>query len=150
MAGVGGFVGATVRDAVRFGVARGIYSNDAGTGYGIIAHASAKTDHPVRQSSWGWGEIFLDTIVVCSITAISIIITDSYIVHGDITSAELTTVAFKMAYGNAGGWIMGIIIAMFAWTTIVGMYYSCANSVNYFSTFIYFSIFKSCSSSSCS
>lgn len=132
MAPVGGFVGATVRDAVRFGVARGIYSNDAGTGYGIIAHASAKTDHPVRQSSWGWGEIFLDTIVVCSITAISIIITDSYIVHGDITSAELTTVAFKMAYGNAGGWIMGIIIALFAWTTIVGMYYSCAKSVNYF------------------
>jgi len=132
MAGVGGFVGATVRDAVRYGVARGIYSNDAGTGYGIIAHAAAKTDHPVRQSSWGWGEIFLDTIVVCSITAISIIITDSYIVHGDITSAELTTVAFKMAYGDVGGWIMGIIIAMFAWTTIIGMYYSCAKSVNYF------------------
>ena len=131
MAGVGGFVGATVRDAVRYGVARGIYSNDAGTGYGIIAHAAGKTDHPVRQSSWGWGEIFLDTIIVCSITAITIIVTDSYIVHGDITSAELTTVAFKMAYGNAGGWIMGIIIAVFAWTTIIGMYYSCAKSVNY-------------------
>ena len=64
MAGVGGFAGATVRDAMRYGVARGLYSNDAGTGYGIIAHASAKTDHPVRQSSWGWGEVFLDTIVV--------------------------------------------------------------------------------------
>lgn len=131
MAGVGGFVGATVKDAVRYGVARGIYSNDAGTGYGIIAHAAAKTDHPVRQSSWGWGEVFLDTIIVCSVTAFSIIITDSYIVHGDITSAELTTVAFKMAYGNVGGWIMGFIIAVFAWTTIIGMYYSCAKSVNY-------------------
>lgn len=132
MAGVGGFMGATVKDAVRYGVARGIYSNDAGTGYGIIAHAAAKTDHPVRQSSWGWGEVFLDTIVVCSVTAVSIIVTDSYITHGDITSAQLTTVAFKEAYGAAGGWLMGIVISLLAWTTIVGMYYSCAKSVNYF------------------
>ena len=131
MAGIGGFAGATVRDAIRYGVARGIYSNDAGTGYGIIAHAAAKTDHPVRQSSWGWGEIFLDTIVVCTITAISILITDSYIDFGDITSAQLTTVAFKVAYGDAGGWIMGITISLLAWTTIIGMYYSCAKSVNY-------------------
>lgn len=131
MAGVGGFVGATVKDAIRYGVARGIYSNDAGTGYGIIAHAAAKTDHPVRQSSWGWGEVFLDTIVVCSITAVSILITDSYIDYGDITSAQLTTVAFKVAYGKAGGWLMGIVISLLAWTTIVGMYYSCAKSVNY-------------------
>ncbi|MCI8376107.1 MAG: sodium:alanine symporter family protein [Lachnospiraceae bacterium] len=131
MAGIGGFAGATVRDAIRYGVARGIYSNDAGTGYGIIAHAAARTDHPVRQSSWGWGEIFLDTIVVCTITAVSILITDSYIDYGDITSAQLTTVAFKVAYGNAGGWIMGITISLLAWTTIIGMYYSCAKSVNY-------------------
>jgi AGCS family alanine or glycine:cation symporter len=131
MAGVGGFMGATVKDAIRYGVARGIYSNDAGTGYGIIAHAAAKTDHPVRQSSWGWGEVFLDTLVVCTITAFSILITDSYIKYENITSAKLTTVAFKEAYGAAGGWIMGIIISLLAWTTIVGMYYSCAKSVNY-------------------
>ncbi len=53
MAGIGGFAGATVRDALRYGIARGLYSNDAGTGYGIVAHAAAITDHPVRQSSWG-------------------------------------------------------------------------------------------------
>ena len=132
MAGVGGFMGATVKDAIRYGVARGIYSNDAGTGYGIIAHAAARTDHPVRQSSWGWGEVFLDTIVVCSVTAVAILVTDSYIIHADTTSAQLTTVAFKEAYGAAGGWLMGIVISLLAWTTIVGMYYSCAKSVNYF------------------
>ena len=77
-AAVGGFAGATVRDAVKYGVARGIYSNDAGTGYGIIAHAPAITDHPVRQSVWGWGEITLDTLIICSITAFTIIITGSY------------------------------------------------------------------------
>ena len=131
MAGVGGFAGATVRDAIRYGIARGLYSNDAGTGYGIIAHASAKTDHPVRQASWGWGEVFLDTIVVCSVTALSLIITNAYIDYPDVDSAQLTTVAFKVAYGDFGGWFMAIAIAIFAWTTIIGMYYSCEKSVNY-------------------
>ncbi len=130
-AATGGFAGATVRDALRYGVARGLYSNDAGTGYGIIAHAAGKTDHPVRQSSWGWGEVFLDTIIVCSITALSIIVTNTYIDHADITSAQLTTVAFKTVYGKAGGYFMSVAIAVFAWTTIIGMYYSCEKSVNY-------------------
>lgn len=131
MAGVGGFAGATVRDAIRYGIARGLYSNDAGTGYGIIAHASAKTDHPVRQSSWGWGEVFLDTIVICSVTALALILTNVYIDYPNITSAQLTTVAFKVAYGKIGGWFISCAIAIFAWTTIIGMYYSCAKSVNY-------------------
>ncbi len=131
MAGVGGFAGATVRDALRFGIARGLYSNDAGTGYGIVAHAAAITDHPVRQSSWGWGEVFLDTIVVCSVTALSIILTNSYIDFPDVTSAQLTTVAWGVAYGKIGSTIMALAITVFAWTTIIGMYYSCSKSVNY-------------------
>ena len=131
MAGVGGFAGATVRDAMRYGIARGLYSNDAGTGYGIVAHASAKTDHPVRQSSWGWGEVFLDTIVVCSVTALSLILTNAYIDHPEVTSSALTTIAFKTAYGRAGGFFIALAITVFAWTTIIGMYYSCAKSVNY-------------------
>ena len=131
MAAVGGFAGATVRDAIRYGVARGLYSNDAGTGYGIIAHASAKTDHPVRQSSWGWGEVFLDTIVICSVTALSLILTNVYVDYPGVDSAQLTTVAFKVAYGTFGGWFISAAIAVFAWTTIIGMYYSCEKSVNY-------------------
>lgn len=129
-AAVGGFAGATVRDAIQYGVARGIYSNDAGTGYGMIAHASAITDHPVRQSLWGWGEIFIDTIVICSITAFTIIITGSYYVS-DATSGALTTIAFTNAYGAIGGKLTAIAIAVFAWTTIIGMYYTCEKSVNY-------------------
>ena len=127
---VGGFAGATVRDAIQFGVARGIYSNDAGTGYGMIAHASAKTDHPVRQSLWGWGEVFLDTFVVCSITAFTIIMTGSYF-KTDVTSGALTTFAFTSAYGKIGGQLTAIAITVFAWTTIIGMYYTCEKSVNY-------------------
>ena len=129
-AAAGGFVGATVKDAVRYGIARGLYSNDAGTGYGMIAHAPAKTDHPVRQAAWGWGEVFLDTIIVCSVTALSIIVTGSYQLEG-VDSSQLTTVAFKLTYGNPGGWFMAIAITIFAWTTIIGMYYSCEKSVNY-------------------
>lgn len=132
VAGIGGFAGATVRESIRYGVARGLYSNDAGTGYGIIAHAAAKTDHPVRQSSWGFGEVFLDTIVVCTVTALSIIITNVYIDFPNITSAQLTTVAFKVAYGDFGAYFMGIVTSIFAWTTIVGMYYASEKSVNYF------------------
>lgn len=100
-------------------------------GYGIVAHAAGITDHPVRQSSWGWGEVFLDTIVVCSVTALSLILTNSYIDYPNVTSAQLTTVAFKVAYGNIGGYFLSLAITVFAWTTIIGMYYSCAKSVNY-------------------
>ena len=127
---VGGFAGATVRDAIQYGVARGIYSNDAGTGYGMIAHAPAKTDHPVRQSLWGWGEVFLDTFIICTITAFTIIITGSYYTS-EATSGALTTIAFTTAYGSIGGQLTAIAIAVFAWTTIIGMYYTCEKSVNY-------------------
>ena len=129
-AAVGGFASATVRDAIQYGVARGIYSNDAGTGYGMIAHASAITDHPVRQSLWGWGEIFIDTMVICSITAFTIILTGAYYTS-DATSGALTTIAFTSAYGTIGGKLTAIAIAVFAGTTIIGMYYTCEKSVNY-------------------
>lgn len=130
-AGAGGFAGASVRDAMRYGISRGLYSNDAGTGYGIVAHASAQTDHPVRQSSWGWGEVFLDTIIICSITALSIILTGSYTTNPGITGAQLTTISFSAVYGPMGGYFLSCALAVFAWTTIVGMYYSCSKSVNY-------------------
>ena len=129
-AAAGGFAGATVRQAIQYGVARGIYSNDAGTGYGMIAHASAKTDHPVRQSLWGWGEVFIDTFIICAVTAFTIIMTSSY-TTSDATSGALTTIAFTAAYGGIGGKLTAIAIAVFAWTTIIGMYYTCEKSVNY-------------------
>lgn len=129
-AAFGGFAGATVRDAIQYGIARGIYSNDAGTGYGMIAHAAAITDHPVRQSLWGWGEIFIDTIIICSITAFTIILTGAYYTS-DATSGALTTIAFTSAYGSIGGKMTALAISIFAWTTIVGMYYTCEKSVNY-------------------
>ena len=120
MAGVGGFAGATVRDAIRYGIARGLYSNDAGTGYGIIAHASAKTDHPVRQASWGWGEVFLDTIVVCSITAISILVSGA--LETGKTSMGLTIAAFEMSFGRPGEIFIAFLCVLFGITTTAGWF----------------------------
>ncbi len=73
----------------------------------------------------------MDTIVVCSVTALSIILTNAYIDFPDVTSAQLTTVAWGVAYGNIGSALMALAITVFAWTTIIGMYYSCSKSVNY-------------------
>ena len=96
----------------------------------MIAHATAKTDHPVRQSLWGWGEVFLDTMIICSITAFTIIIT-GYYYTSEATSVTLTTVAFSNVYGAVGGKMTALVIAVLAWTTIIGMYYTCEKSVNY-------------------
>lgn len=126
----GGFAGATVKQAIRYGIARGVYSSDAGTGYGMVAHAPAIADHPIRQSSWGWGEVMVD-LVVCTMTALTVIITKAYIVFPNVTSAHLTTVAFGSVFGVVGTLFMGAAITVFAWTTIIGLYYSCEKSINY-------------------
>ncbi len=130
-AAVGGFAGATVRDAMRYGVARGLFSNDAGTGFGIIAHSPAITDHPGRQASWGWGEVFLDTIVICTMSAMSILLTGVYVNRTDVSASSYVTAAFGTAFGGAGSAFAAIIVAVFAWTTIIGLYYAAENTVKY-------------------
>jgi len=131
MAGIGGFAGSTMAQAMRFGVARGVYSNESGMGSGMSAHAAAIVDHPVRQASWGFGENFIDTILVCTITALAILTTNSYIDNPGITGAQLTTIAFKTTFGPIGGYLMAIAIALFAWTTLLSNYYVNEKSVNF-------------------
>ena len=128
---VGGFAGATVRDAMRYGVARGMFSNDAGLGYGIIAHSPATTDHPVRQGSWGWGEVFVDTIVICTMSALAILMTGVYHSRPEASVSSYVTVAFGEAFGFIGSGYAAIIVCLFAWTTIVGTYYASENTVKY-------------------
>ncbi|WMJ77400.1 MULTISPECIES: alanine/glycine:cation symporter family protein [unclassified Sedimentibacter] len=119
-AAVGGFAGATVMQAVRFGVARGVFTNEAGLGSAPIAHAAATTDHPVRQGLWGVFEVFADTLVICSITALAII--TSGVWETGMTGAALTTQAFDVSLPG-GGYIVSIGIVMFAFSTIVGWEY---------------------------
>lgn len=117
VAAQGGFAGAAVWMAIRFGVARGVFSNEAGLGSAPIAHAAAKTDSPVRQGLIAMLGTFIDTIIVCSITGLAIVVTGSW-TSGE-TGASLTALAFSMAIPG-GEYIVSLALAIFAFTTILG------------------------------
>ncbi|ART79922.1 alanine/glycine:cation symporter family protein [Oceanisphaera avium] len=113
----GGFAGAAVWMAIRFGVARGVFSNEAGLGSAPIAHAAAKTDNPVRQGLIAMLGTFIDTIIVCSITGLAIVVTGTW-TSGE-TGASLTALAFSTAIPG-GEYIVSLALAIFAFTTILG------------------------------
>lgn len=100
-AAIGGFAGATIKQAIRYGVARGVFSNEAGLGSASIAHATAKTDHPVRQAFWGMMEVFIDTIIMCTATALVILLTGVW--TSGTTGASLTIEGFSVFYGSGIG-----------------------------------------------
>ena len=114
----GGFAGATVWLAIRFGVARGIFSNEAGLGSAPIAHAAATTKNPVRQGMIAMLGTFIDTLIVCSITGLAIITTGVW-TSGE-TGAALTSAAFEVAMPGVGGYLVTIALAIFAFTTVLG------------------------------
>lgn len=122
----GGFAGAAVAHAIRFGVARGVFSNEAGLGSAPIAAAAAKTDHPARQALVSMTGTFLDTIVVCSITGLVLTITGTWEMANPktLTGAALTTAAFSKGLpGTWGGIIVSVGIILFAYSTILGWAY---------------------------
>lgn len=114
----GGFAGATVWMAIRFGVARGVFSNEAGLGSAPIAHASAHTNDPVRQGMVAMLGTFIDTILICTITGLVIIISGQW-TSGE-SGAALTSAAFDQILPGVGGYIVAVALAIFAFTTIVG------------------------------
>jgi AGCS family alanine or glycine:cation symporter len=118
VAATGGFAGAAVWAAIRFGVARGIFSNEAGLGSAPIAHAAASTNSPVQQGRIAMLGTFIDTIIVCSITGLVIISTGAWKL-GE-TGASLSSAAFELALPGIGGYIVAIGLSVFAFTTILG------------------------------
>lgn len=114
----GGFAGAAVWAAIRFGVARGVFSNEAGLGSAPIAHAASQTKDPVRQGLIAMLGTFLDTIIICSITGL-VIITSGMWTSGE-SGAALTSAAFAEALPGVGNYIVAISLAIFAFTTILG------------------------------
>jgi alanine or glycine:cation symporter, AGCS family len=123
IAATGGFAGAAVWMAIRFGVARGVFSNEAGLGSAPIAHAAAECKGPVSQGLVAMLGTFIDTILVCSFTALVILSTGSW-TSGE-TGAELTSLAFESALPGIGATITSLALAIFAFTTLVGWsYYS--------------------------
>lgn len=120
-AAAGGFAGSTIMMAARYGVARGVFSNEAGLGSAPIAHAAATTDSPVKQGLWGIFEVFMDTIVVCSMTALAILLTGVW--QTGETGAALSALAFDTAIPGIGGTIVAIGVLLFAFSTLISWEY---------------------------
>jgi AGCS family alanine or glycine:cation symporter len=117
-AATGGFAGAAVWAAIRFGVARGIFSNEAGLGSAPIAHAAATTTSPVRQGSIAMLGTFIDTLIICSITGLVIIVSGAWTEGAN--GAALTALAFESSLPGVGSYIVTIGISLFAFTTLLG------------------------------
>jgi AGCS family alanine or glycine:cation symporter len=120
VAATGGFAGATVSMALRMGVARGIFSNEAGLGSAPIAHAAAETDSPVRQGTIAMLGTFLDTLVVCTMTGLVLVVSGVW--NGEAEGANMTLTAFD-ANLPFGGDILTTCIVLFAFTSILGWSY---------------------------
>ncbi|SNZ06542.1 alanine/glycine:cation symporter family protein [Cohaesibacter gelatinilyticus] len=114
----GGFAGAAVWAAIRFGVARGVFSNEAGLGSAPIAHAAASNNSPVNQGLIAMLGTFIDTIIVCSITGLAIIASGAW-TSGE-SGAALTSLAFETTLPGIGGSLIAIALSIFAFTTILG------------------------------
>ncbi len=129
-AATGGFAGATVRMTIRWGVARGIFSNESGLGSSPIAAAAAQTRDPVTQALVSMTQTFIDTLVVCSMTGLAILVTGAW--TSGQTGAELTTVAFSAALpGGNGGIIVTVGLILFAFSTILGWCYYGEKAIEY-------------------
>ena len=117
VAAQGGFAGAAVWAAIRYGVARGVFSNEAGLGSAPIAHAAAQTNNPVTQGLVAMLGTFIDTIVVCSITGLAIVVSGAW--SSGENGAALTSYAFSHAF-PIGNYVVAVALAIFAFTTILG------------------------------
>ena len=115
----GGLLGSAFQ-SLRVGVSRGVFTNEAGMGTAAIAHASARVDHPAEQGLMGIVEVFLDTIVICTMTALGILCSGLPIPYGQDTGAELTVQAFSDVYGNWVSLVIAASLCCFAFATILG------------------------------
>lgn len=117
---VGGFVGATIATAIRFGLMRGIFSNEAGLGSAPIAHATAQTDHPVKQGFWGAAEVVLDTHVVCTFVALAVITSGAW--TQGMPAVDTFMYAFSSSFIGPviGNSLAAIAILFFAYSTMLG------------------------------
>jgi AGCS family alanine or glycine:cation symporter len=125
----GGFAGAAVWAAIRFGVARGVFSNEAGLGSAPIAHAAAASRGPVNQGLVAMLGTFIDTLIVCSITGLAIISSGAW--KSGATGAALTSTAFETSLPGIGGYMVAIVLAIFAFTTILGWSFYCEKCVEF-------------------
>lgn len=125
----GGFAGATIWMALRWGFARGIFSNEAGLGSAPIAHAAAQTNDPIKQGMVAMLGTFIDTLIICSMTAFVIILTGTW--DSGLTGAPMTSSAFSAGLFGYGGYVVTFGIILFAFTTILGWSYYGERAASY-------------------
>ncbi len=125
----GGFVGATIAAAMRFGIARGVFSNESGLGSAPIAAAAARTNDPVKQALVSMTQTFIDTLVVCTMTALVILTADSWL--QGVSAANLTSTSMAETLGNSGSVIVAIATALFAYSTLIGWNYYGEKAIEY-------------------
>ena len=121
--------------ALRYGVARGVFTNEAGLGMSAIAHACADVEEPVEQGMWGIFEVFFATLVICTVTALVILTSGVYTpesalamiesgaVPDGVLGAPLTASGFATVFGGAGEWIVSVSLILFAFTSLLGAGY---------------------------
>ena len=121
-AAIGGFSGALVKEAIQKGVARGVFSNESGLGSAPIAAAAAKTEEPVEQGLISMTGTFIDTIIICSLTGLAILVSGQWTAVGE-GGSDLTQQVFISTFGHIGGIILTLCLVLFATTTILGWSY---------------------------
>lgn len=127
----GGVIGVSVQKAMRYGVARGLFSNEAGMGSTPHAHAIAKVDHPGDQGCIAIFSVFIDTFIVLSMTALVVITTGVVRPDGSLIGTALTQTAFSTVFGNFGNIFIAICMFFFAFSTIIGWYFFGEANVKY-------------------
>ena len=128
-AATGGFLGATVMMAMQSGIARGLFSNESGLGSAPIVAAAAKTRWPAEQGLVSMTGTFIDTIIICTLTGLTIIVTGQW--TADLNGAALTNAAFSTAYSSFGSGLLMVSLVLFAFTTILGWNYYGERCVEY-------------------
>ena len=119
----GAAIGLTVKAAVRFGIARGLFSNEAGMGSTPHAHALARVEHPAEQGETAMVGVFIDTFVVLNMTALVILTSGVYEPLGDLTGTALAQKAFESGFGAFGNMFVAVCLLFFAFSTIIGWYF---------------------------
>ncbi|PKO53079.1 MAG: sodium:alanine symporter family protein [Betaproteobacteria bacterium HGW-Betaproteobacteria-2] len=129
IAASGGFAGAAVAAAIRFGVARGVFSNESGLGSAPIAAAAARTNDPVKQALVSMTQTFIDTLVICTMTALVILTADSWL--SGISAGQLTSASMGETLGYTGEVVVTLATALFAFSTLIGWSYYGEKAVEY-------------------
>lgn len=120
----GGFAGAAVSTALRWGIARGLYSNEAGIGTAPFAHAAAQTDHPSKQAIWGMLGVFMDTIVICSLSGFAVLTTGVWKTMDRSKASSMVDAALSTVFGDfLGSLFVAVFLFLFVITTIVVLIY---------------------------